>query len=164
MFAVVIAVDRLSKQRDLGGALIREARHLANHVGQLATPLRSARHRNDAERAPIIAAALHGHEGGDGIGAHRRDILVMLPALEVDVGGALAVARSRDQLRQPAIPIRADDEIHLGHELEEFGPQPLRHTADDTEHVARTLEALQFPHAAQHPLLRMIPDGTGVDQ
>src|SRR2546426_894144 len=71
VLAVVIAVDRLAKERHLRGTARGETLDLAHHVGQLAAALRPARHRNDAERAPIIAATLHRYEGG-GTGCARR--------------------------------------------------------------------------------------------
>src|SRR5256712_7503119 len=103
VLAVVVAVDRLAKERHLRGAARDETLHLAHHVGQLATPLRPARHRNDAERAPIIAAALHGDERGGPPAAppglpRRRHVLVVLPRLEPHVGRALPLPRPGDQL------------------------------------------------------------------
>ena len=164
MLTVVIAVDRLPKERDLGGALLGQARHFADHVGQLAAPLRSARHRNDAERAPIIAAPLHGHEGGHLAAADGRDVLVMLPALECDVGSALAIAGPRDQLGETAVAVGSDHEVHLRHALEQRGTEPLRHAADHAEHVTGALVALQLPQPTEDTLLRVIPHSARIDE
>src|SRR2546427_6338688 len=129
----MIAVDCLAKERDLGGSRLREARHLAHHVGQFAAALRPARHRNDAERAPIIAAPLHGADRRDRVVAPRRHVFVVLPALERHLGATLAVARPRDELWQPAIAVGTDDEVDLWHALEQLGPQALRHAAHDAQ-------------------------------
>ena len=162
--AVVVAVDRLAKERHLGGAARGEVRHLAHHVLQLAAPLRPPRHRNDAEGAPIIAAPLHRHEGRDLSPPHRRHVLVVLPALELDLGGPLPRTRPRDQLGQPAVAVWADHQVHLRNPLQQPRAQPLRHAAHHPQHTARSLETLQLAHARQYLLLRMVADGTRVHQ
>jgi len=164
VLAVVIAVDRLAKERDLGGAGGRQPGDFAHHVGQLAAPLRAPRHRNDAEGAPIIAATLHRHECGDRITADRGNVLVVLPAFELDIGGARAAPGLRDQLGKTAIAIGTDDEIHLRHLLQQFGTKALRHTTDYAQHVAGPLVALQLTHPSQHALLGVIPHRAGVDE
>jgi len=156
VLAVVIAVDRLPKKRDLGGALIGKPPDLPNHIGQLAAPLWPARHRNDAERAPIIAAALHRHESRDRVAADRRNVFVVLPALERDVSRTLAGARVRDQLGKPAVAIRTDDEVDLRDPLQQFGTEPLCHASHHAKYVAGTLVAFQLAHPSQDPLLRVI--------
>src|SRR5205823_12351805 len=97
VLAVPVAVDRLAKERDLRRAARREALDLAHHVLQLAAPLGATRHRNNAEGAPIIAATLDRHERRHGSAPHRRYVLVMLPALELDRRGALARPGAGDQ-------------------------------------------------------------------
>src|SRR5439155_10731023 len=125
----------------------------AHHVCQLAAPLRAARHRNDAEGAPIIAATLHRHERRNRIVANGGDVLVVLPSLERDIGGTLTGLRLRDQLGQAAVAIGADDEIDLWDALEELGAKTLCHTADDAKHVARAFVTLELAHPSQDPLL-----------
>jgi len=162
--AVRVAVDRLTKQRDLRRAARREALDLAHHVTQLAAPLGATRHRNDAEGAPIIAATLDRHERRHRGGAHRRDVLVVLPALELDLGGALAPARPGDQLGQPAVAVGPDDQVHLRHTREQPLPEALRHAADHAEHVARSLVLLQLAEAREHALLGVIAHRAGVHE
>ena len=69
-----------------------------------------------------------------------------------------------DELGQVAVRVRADDQVDLGDALEQHGAEPLRHAADHAEHVAGPLVALQLAHAADHPLLGVVPHGAGVDQ
>jgi len=164
MLAVVITVDCLAKQRDLGGSARGESSDFADHVGEFAAALRAPRHRNNAERALIIAAALHRHECRDCIVAHGGHVFVVLPFLERDFGGPLTVARASDQLRQATVAIRPDDEVHLRNALEQLGTEPLGHAADDAEHVAWPLVALQLAHAAEYALLGVVPDGAGVHE
>ncbi len=133
-------------------------------VRQLAAPLGPARHRNDAEGAPIIAAALHRDERRDRIAADRRDVFVVFPPLERDVGPALPVAGARDQLGQAAVAVWSDDEIDLRHTLEQFGAETLRHASHDAQHITGALVAFQLPHASENTLLRMIAHRTGIHE
>src|SRR3989441_59611 len=118
--AIVITVDRLPKKRDLAGAGLRQPGDLTHDVRQLAAPFRPARHRNDAERAPIIAATLYCDERGNLPLANGRNVFVVLPAPERGLGGALAVAGARNELRQAAITVRADHEVDLRHPLQQL--------------------------------------------
>src|SRR5207244_12370356 len=117
----------------------RKPGDLTHHVGQLAAPLRTACHRNDAEGAPIIAAALHRDERRDRIAADGRNVLVVLPPLEGDIGGALAGSGLRDQLGQAAVAVGPDDEVDLRDTLEQFRTEPLRHASYDAQHVTGAL-------------------------
>ncbi len=164
VLAVVIAVDGLAKQRDLRRAGAREVYDLMHDVGQLAAALRPARHRNDAEGAPIIAATLHRDERRDRIAADGVDVFVMFPSFELDVRRALATPGLRNQLGQATITVRADHQIDLRHTLEQFGAETLRHTAHHTQHVTWALVAFQLSHASQNPLLRVIAHRTGVHE
>src|SRR5207249_9933068 len=69
-----------------------------------------------------------------------RSVLVMLPALELDLRGALPRARPRDQLGEPAVAVRPDHQIDLRHPLEQPRPETLRHAADHAQHVAPALD------------------------
>jgi len=88
----------------------------------------------------------------------------MFPSPELDIGAALAGPGLRDQLRQAAIAIGSDHEIDLGNSLEQFGAETLGHAAHHTQHIAGTLVAFQLTHASQHPLLRVIAHGAGIDE
>ena len=90
----------------------------------------------------------------------------MLPAPELHVRGALAPpgAHPGDQLRQPAVPVRAHHQVHLGDALEQLGAEPLRHAPHHAEHAAGPLAALQLPYARQHLLLGMVTHRAGVHQ
>ena len=162
--AIVIAVDRLPKKRDLASAGLHQPGDLTHDVCQLAAPLRPARHRNNAEGAPIIAATLHRHERGHLLFTHRRHVFVVLPAPKRGFGGALALARARNQLRQTAITVGADHQVYLRHAFEQLRTQPLGHTTHHAQDISRTLVALQLPHASQHALFRVIAHRAGIDQ
>ncbi len=88
----------------------------------------------------------------------------MFPAFELDIGGTGAALRLSDQLRQTAIAIGADDEIHLRHLLQQLGAKTLRHAADHTEDVTGPLVALELAHPSQDALLGVIAHGAGVDE
>src|ERR671910_1124508 len=77
--AVVIAVDCLAEQGDLGCALLHQPYDFPDDIFLVAAPLWTARLWNDAERAAVIAAALYRDERGWSLFAHRRHILVVLP-------------------------------------------------------------------------------------
>ncbi len=162
--AVVIAVDGLAQQRHLGRAILRELPYLRHHVIQLAAPLRAARVRNDAERALVIAAALHRHEAGRRCVAHRRDVLVVLPRPEFGVGDPVPGGRLRQQHRKVAVAIRPDHQVHPRRLLQQRRPEALRHAAHHAEDVALPLEPLQFAHPARDPLLGVVPHRAGVHQ
>ena len=73
-------------------------------------------------------------------------------------------AGQADELREIAIGVGADDEVHPRHLLEQRGPEPLGHAAHHAEDVAGPLVPLQLAHPADHPLLGVVADGAGVDQ
>jgi hypothetical protein len=162
--AVVIAVDGLPEQRDFAGTRRGELRHLADDVGEPPAPLGAARVRNDAERTAVVAAALYRNEGGRTRLTHRRHVLVVLPVAEGGVAHAAARPGQADQVGQVAVGIGADHEIHPRHPLEQRRPEPLRHAADYSQHVARPLVPLELAHAPDHPLLGVVTHRAGVHQ
>ncbi len=64
----VPGVDVLAEQRQLHDAGIHEVFRLAENIGERARDLSAARIGNDAERAELVAAFLHGEEGGEAAG------------------------------------------------------------------------------------------------
>src|SRR5439155_212402 len=79
---VVIGVHRLAEQDYLGHAIGNNLLHLAYDVGESPAALSSARVRDDAVRASIVATALNGDPRLHAIEALRLKVLVML--LEVE--------------------------------------------------------------------------------
>src|SRR4029079_10014260 len=87
---VVIRVDRLPQERDLGGAGRRQLTDLAHDLAQSAAPLRAAGLRHDAAAAAVVAAARYREERGGAFLTHGWDVLVMLPLPELDVADPLS--------------------------------------------------------------------------
>jgi hypothetical protein len=83
---------------------------------------------------------------------------------EPDVGRSPPLLRPGDQLGEAAVAVGADDEVHLGHALEQRGAPALRHAAHHAEHGPGPLEALQQSQTPQDPLLRVVAHRTGVDE
>ncbi len=83
--AVMVAVDRLTEQRDFGCALPRERFGLDDDVLETPTPLGPPRVRDDAEGAAVIAASLYRDERGRPRFAHGRHVFVVLPGPELRV-------------------------------------------------------------------------------
>ena len=97
-----------------GHTVAGQSTDFRNDVFQCAAPLPAPGHRNDAERAPIIAAALDGSKGSDTLsGAPRRDVLVVLPRLEFHVHVPGAVGSGGQELGKPAVSVGAHDQIHV---------------------------------------------------
>ncbi len=163
VLAVVIRVDRLAKQRHLRRAALDQVARLAQHVGQSPAPLLPARHRNYAERALVIAAALDRDPRRRRARARGEDVLVVLGGAERGLDAALALARAPHQLGQLPVAVGARDEVHVRRPLQQAPAQPLRHAPHHAQHVARPLGALQLADAPQHALLRVIAHRAGVD-
>ena len=158
--AVIPGVDGLAQERDLSGARVSERPDFIDHCRKIAAPLRPARVRNHAEGAAIIAAALHRHELGRPGNPHRRDILVV----EFRVAHPGARLGMADQLGKIAVRIGADDQVHLGHPLEQYRTQALRHAAHDAQHGTGALVALELSHPADDPLLCVVTHRAGIHQ
>ena len=88
----------------------------------------------------------------------------MLPLLEPHVGPALPLPRPGDQLGEAAVAVGADDEVHLGHLLEQGRTQALGHAPHHAQHAPRPLEPLQDAQAPEHALLGVVPHGAGVHE
>ena len=88
----------------------------------------------------------------------------MLPAPELDVGGAVARTGARDQLGQPAVPVGPHHQVDLGHALEQPGAEALRHAPHHAEYATGPLVPLQLAQPPQHALLGVVAHGAGVDE
>jgi hypothetical protein len=162
---IVIAVHRLAEECHLGHAVGRKPLDLTHDVGKLATPLAAPRHRNDAERASIIAAPLHRDERPHAVrGAPRGNILVVLPGLELNFRRSGPIRRTLDQGREPPVAVGPHHEVHVRRLVQQPGPEALRHAPHDPQDHPGPLVALELAHAADHPLLGIVPHRTGVHQ
>ena len=90
---------------DLGGDLRRRA-----------GGFRTARIGHDAERAELVAALLHGDEGGDAArtdrGAARRgEMIELVVDRKLGIDGLAVALGARQELRQAMIVLRSDHEI-----------------------------------------------------
>ena len=99
MLAVVITVDRLAQQGDLGGPTLGERPDFGDDVTYVTAPLRPACIRNDAEGALIIAATLDCDERSRARGAHLRDVLIVLPRAEIGIRDTRTLRRHLHQIR-----------------------------------------------------------------
>ncbi len=122
VLAVVVAVDRLPEQRDLGGAALRQDGDLGDDVCQPSAPLGASSVRDDAEGAAIVAAALYRDECRRSAFAHGRHILVVLPGPELGIGGALSAGASDDDLGQTPVGVGARPESTRGTRSSSVGP------------------------------------------
>src|SRR5215510_2079546 len=77
-FTIVIRVHRLPEENDFGHPLGDNSLDFANDVGEASAALWSARGRNDAVGALVIASALHRDPRFDFVEAARLEILVVL--------------------------------------------------------------------------------------
>ena len=72
ILSVLVTVDRLAEQRHFFDALIGENLHLMQDVSRRTALLGTARHRDDAVRAELVAADDDPHEGLMRRRSHRR--------------------------------------------------------------------------------------------
>ena len=122
VLAVVVAVDRLPQQGDLGGALLHQPGYFPHHIRQPPAPLGTAGLRDDAEGATVIAPALYRDECGGALFPHRRDILVVLPGAKLGVADPLAAVGQADELGKVAVTVGTDHQIHSRHLSSSAGP------------------------------------------
>jgi len=88
----------------------------------------------------------------------------MLPRPELGVRHPVARHGLPDQVRKVAIGVWPRHEVHPRDLREQCGAKSLGHAADDPEDGARSGIALQLPDPPKDTLLRVVPDGAGVDQ
>ena len=169
----VIGVDVLSDQRELAHARGGEALRLRDDRGGGARDLGAARVRHDAEGAELVAAFLHGDEGGDAALAGRRRRR-RRQVVELVLGGEFgvdhrAVLRARQQGGQAMETLRADHEIDRWRAADDLGAFGLRDAAGNADGDAAALLARGLLHHAQAAELgidllgRLLADVAGVE-
>ena len=132
----MIGIDVLADERDLADARAREMGDLAEDCGDRARGLGAAGVRHDAKRAELVAALLHGDEGGGAATANRVDRRRRKPRKLV-LGRKVGLHDSRTQARfvqqfgQAMIALRADDDIDRGLAAQDFRPLRLGDAAGD---------------------------------
>src|ERR1700722_3880368 len=112
----MIGVDVLPEQGDFAYAGVGKAGDLVENVGEGSRSLGSAGVRHDAERAELVAALLHGHEGGDaaptnGVRRRGRQSREFVLRRKFSVHDARTDARLAQELWQAVIALRADHDI-----------------------------------------------------
>ena len=110
----VIGVDVLAQQGDLAHAAPGQRPRLLQHLHDRPRPFGAARIGHHAEGAELVAALLHGQEGGDArAAALGRQGVELVHRREVGADPLAAGARrAGQQLRQLVIGLGADDQIH----------------------------------------------------
>src|SRR5262249_20224474 len=171
--SVAIRVDGLTEELHLPGSRAHEGHDLGEDVVHVAAHLAAAGRRDDAERAPVIAAL----DDGD-VGLPRRarvapDLLVrkvdrVVP--ELGVGGMpgrpIARAEPVDEDRKARGGAGPDDEVDVGRPLEDRRALLLRDAAAHAEDEARLarLQAPEAPELREDLLLRLLPDRARVEE
>ena len=170
----MIGVDVLSEQGDLSHPGAGEARDLIENGGGGARCLGAAGVRHDAERAELVAALLHGHEGGDAAttncirapGWKPREFVLRRKFSVHDAG---ADARLGEELRQAMIALRADDNVDRGLAAQDLPSLGLSDAAGDDQHrpaalaLAFLLELAQLAKLGIDFLRRAFANVTGVE-
>ena len=114
--AVAVGVDVLPEEGDLDDAARDELAGLGLDPRGRARDLGAAGVGHDAEGAELVAALLHGQEGRrrpPGAAVLRQVVELVLGG-EVGLDRPLAGLAPRDEVGQPVIGLRADDEVDRG--------------------------------------------------
>ncbi len=184
--APAVGGDDLAEQGDLAHAARGEGGALGDDLLHGAGALVAAGLGHDAEGAVHVAALLDGDEGGDlrrgvgrgcAVGGRGEEVVldrVLRAGLLLDVHDAAAdgqagLAGGADvvQIARHLVEfLGADDEVHVGQALEDFGAAVLGHAAKDTEHeVGVLLFAVgDVAGLAEGLLLGGVADRAGVEQ
>jgi hypothetical protein len=150
----VIRVDVLPDQRHLAHAGGREVAYLIEDLFDRPRDLGAARVRNDAERAELVAAFLHGDEGrhpprAGFRGARRRQERELVLHREL---GLDRPRLARQQLGEPVIALRTDHEIdhrRAAHDLLTLGLGDATRDCDRDVAPVRARLALHHAQAAE---------------
>ena len=170
----MIGVDVLADQRDFAHAGIRQPLDLGEDFIGRPRRLHATRIRHDAEGAELVAAFLHGDEGGDTAaadrGAARRGQMIEF-VVDRELGiDRLAVARgARQQIGQAVIALRTHDEVNNRCAADDFLTFGLRDAAGHRDHHAPAGGGRGVLHAADAAKLgidllrRLFADVAGVE-
>ena len=123
----VPGVDGLPEQHHFRDARRGDLADLMQHSFRLSVLLRSPDVRDDAERAPVVAPALHGHPGHRPLGASLLEALIVLRRVQLEhrelrPGARRAAGRDLlERFGQGSIAIRTHDQIDVGGLLQQRG-------------------------------------------
>ena len=138
----MIGVDVLPDQRHLAHAGFGQTLDLGDDLLHRPRDFGAARIGHDAKRAELVAAFLHGDEGGnaalgDCLAARRRKRVELVVDGKFGVDDLLARLRAREQAGQAVIVLRADHQIDRAGAPDDLFALGLRHAAGDRDqHVA----------------------------
>ncbi len=170
----VIGVHVLPEQHDFLRAALGEELRLRDDLFDRSRSLRAARVRNDAEGAELVAALLHGEEGGDRhrpvarsravglrtIGRTRRQKMHVPESgfrqvVELGIGRKLGLDRplsAGEKLRQEVVALRPDHHVNRLRPLKNFRSLRLRDAAGDGDlHLAAMRPRGLFQELAASP-------------
>ena len=157
-------VDVLPDQRDLASAGIDQRARLVEDGAPRAADFRPARIGHDAIGAELVAAFLHGEEGGRAGAAGAAG-----QRLELGGGGHVRIHRRAashgivDEAGQAMISLRADDDVDGAGAAADLGPLGLCDAAGDGDHRPRAILAGEPANLRIDLLGRLLADVAGVE-
>ena len=170
----VVGVHVLADQRHLDHARVGEPLHFRDDLLHRPRHFAAARIGHDAESAELVAAFLHGDEGGDaaradGGAARCGEMIELVLDRKFSVDDRLSAAGPREQRRQPVDALRADDEVDRARAPRDLGAFGLRDAAGDRhQHLPAVARRGLFQPA--HPaefridlLRRLLADMAGIE-
>ena len=170
----MIGVDVLAEQGDLAHARASKARDLVENRSRGPRGLGAASIRHDAERAELVAALLHGHEGGNAtptnrVGRRRRQLREFVVRRKFSVHDAGTDASLAQELRQAMIALRTNDNIDGRLAAQDFASLSLGNAAGDDQHRppafprAFFLQLAELAQLGKNFLRGAFADVTGVE-
>ena len=168
-------IDVLAEQGDFAHAGIDQLLRFGNDLGDRAGDFGAARIGHDAEGAELVAAFLHGEEGGDAarlrLGLVRcRQVLELVLDGIVGFQHPLAALDALQGFGKPVIGLRADDEIDGRRAAQDFVALGLRDAAGNADHHLAAFAGLFLLQVTQPPERRvdllggLLADMTGIEQ
>jgi len=170
----VISVDVLADQRDFAHAGGGEPLDLVNDAGDGTRRFGAPRVGNDAERAELVAALLHGYESGDAATARcrcrrRRHVIELVVDREFGVDHFGATLRPGEKRRQPVVILRPDHDVDERCAADDLLALGLRHASRHRDDYVAAVErrlSLEKAEAAKlgiDLLGRLLADVTGIE-
>ena len=146
----VIGIDVLPDQRHLAHARLGQALDLGDDFLDRARDFGAARVGHDAKCAELVAAFLHGDEGGnaapgDRFAARRGERVELVLRRKFGIDDPLAGLHARNQFGQPVIILRADHHVDRAGAADDFLALGLRHAAGDRDQHAAAVALRRLP-------------------
>jgi hypothetical protein len=170
----VIGVDVLPDQRQLAHAGGGQPLDFRDDLRDRARHFGAARIGHDTEGAKLVAAFLHGDEGGNAartgrLARGRRQPFELVIDRKLGVDHLFAALGARDQFGQAVIVLRADHQIDGAGAADDLPPLGLRDAAGDRDQHAAALASGFLLHDADAADLgidllgRLLADVAGVE-